>query len=100
MRKKPKHNIFLLLLCCCTWINSGAQQGFRNKTILDSIPASGFYQVNLLPAVIAALQPDMRDIRIMDARGKQVPYILKSDLPAFKENKFTAFPILSVKKEA
>ena len=99
MRKNWKHNIILLLLCCCTVLNGHAQAGFKNKTVLDTVLASGFYQVNLLPAVSSLLQEDMRDIRIIDAAGKQVPYILRSDLPAFKENKFTALPILSAKKE-
>jgi len=99
MKKNLKHNIFLFLLCCCSWLSNRAQEGFRSKAILDSVPASGFYQVNLLPALSASLQPDMRDIRIVDAAGKQVPYILKSDLPVFKDNRFTELPILSVKKE-
>jgi len=99
MKKNLKHNIFLLLLCCCSWLSNQAQQGFRNKAMLDSIPAPGFYQINLSPVVSAALQPDMRDIRIADASGKQVPYILKSDLPVFSENKFTELPVVSVKKE-
>jgi len=99
MKKNLKHNIFLLLLCFCSWLSNQAQQGFRNKAMLDSIPAPGFYQINLSPVVSAALQPDMRDIRIADASGKQVPYILKSDLPVFSENKFTELPVVSVKKE-
>ena len=99
MRKNQKHNIILLLLGCCGFINMHAQKGFRNKAMLDTVPASGFYQVNLLPVVSASLQEDMRDIRIIDAASKQVPYILRSDLPAFKENKFTSLPVVSVQKE-
>ena len=67
---------------------------------MDSVPAAGFYQLNLLPHLAASLQPDMRDIRIVDATGKQIPYILKADPPIFKENKFTALPVIAVKKEA
>lgn len=88
------------MLFCLTCSNNQAQQGFRYKAALDSVPASGFYQVTISPALGAALQPDLRDLRIVDPAGKQVPYILKSDLPAFNENSFAELPVRSAKKEA
>ena len=99
MRKKGKHNFFLIVLLA-SFAGSNAQQGFLKSAAIDSVPAAGFYQLNLLPNLAAYLQPDMRDIRIVDNTGKQIPYLLKSDLPVFRENKFTALPMVSVKKEA
>jgi hypothetical protein len=84
---------------CCLLSGGSAQTSFRKNVRLDSTKTPGFYQVNLSPAVCAALQQDMRDIRIIDATGKQVPYILRSDLPIFKDSKFTGLPVISVRKE-
>src|SRR5882724_593107 len=93
-----KTGVLAAMLCLC--LQSRAQTGFRYKAALDTVPQNGFYQITLLPGVAALLQPGLPDIRVMDAEGKQAPYILKSDLPAFSENKFKELPIISNKKEA
>jgi len=74
--------------------------GFQLKQRWTRYRSRVFTKINLLPVLAARLQPGMPDIRITDAEGKQVPYILKSDVPAFSENRFKALPILSNKKEA
>ncbi len=77
-----------------------AQQSFQYSASLDSVRQDGFYRVVLQPAIAAGLQPSMHDIRIINASGRQVPYILKSEQPIFKESKFIALPIVSSKRES
>jgi hypothetical protein len=100
MKKNRFHSIILIFICLCLFTQNRAQTVFRYKATVDTVMRDGFYQINLQPELAAGLQNSMTDIRLLDATGKQVPYILKSDLPAFKESKFMALPILSNKKEA
>jgi hypothetical protein len=100
MKRNRFHKIIAVIIGACLCMQVRAQQAFQYKAGMDTVPQDGFYQVNLVPSIIASMQPAMADIRILDNTGKQVPYILKSDLPAFRENKFTGLPIISNKMEA
>ncbi|HTL10271.1 MAG TPA: DUF3999 family protein [Chitinophagaceae bacterium] len=77
------YNLIGLLVCFA--LASHAQQVFRKQAPLNTVPADGFYQVNLSPALTAWLQPDLRDIRLLNKDGQQVPYILKTDQQALQE---------------
>ena len=48
---------------------------------------------------MAKCKPGLEDIRIFDENGKQVSYILKNDLPVFKKENLTEFPIIKKSKE-
>ena len=100
MKKSHFHNITAVLIGACLFIQTQAQPVFRYKAAIDTVLHDGFYQINLQPELAAGLQNNMADIRLLDATGKQVPYILKLDIPAFKESKFTPLSILSNKKES
>jgi hypothetical protein len=66
---------------------------------LSAVSKSGFYKINLPPSLIAKSNESLQDIRIIDNSEQEVPYILKTDLPAFTAASFISFPILSAKKE-
>lgn len=97
----PKRLIRLCLLAASLllFLQSQAQKSFLYKAALDSVPQRGFYQIVLRPSLAARLQAGLQDIRIVDEQGKQVPYILKSDIPSFSESRFRELPIVSNKKE-
>ncbi len=101
MKKNQLTNsVFLVASVCMTTAVSG-QTTSRYKTDVDTVTRSSFYKVSLLPSLIAYCEKDLRDIRIVENdNGRQVPYILKSDVPGFRESSFINFPILSVRKEA
>jgi hypothetical protein len=99
MKKNGLNKLYTLAAGLLLFVQSPAQKGFLYKAALDTVPQQGFYQVVLRPALAARLQPGLQDIRIADADGKQVPYILKSDIPAFSESRFKEMPIRSNKKE-
>jgi hypothetical protein len=100
MNQNRLNKLYILSAALLLCLQSTAQKGFLYKASLDTVPQQGFYQIVLRPPLAARLQPGLQDIRIADAAGKQVPYILKSDIPSFSESRFRAFPILSNKKEA
>lgn len=100
MRRSYRNRSYTLIAGFLLFLQGTAQKGFLYKAALDTVPQRGFYQIILRPALAARLQPGMQDIRIADNEGKQVPYILKSDIPSFSESRFRELPILSNKKEA
>src|SRR5260370_26638792 len=83
-RSHPLHN---LLVIGALTIAVGAQTclGFdpnewRNTQVLD-IPAEGLVRVNLPAATLDAAQPGLEDLRIVDSKGDQVPYLIERLLP-------------------
>ncbi len=98
--KKSLNKRILLLVFLFFAGRCWAQSNFSWQASLDAVKASGFYQINLQPFLTASLQPDLRDVRILDGNGKMVPYILRSDMPSFTETDFSELPILSNKKTA
>jgi len=73
--KKKWLSIFLcsFLSACCF----AQTEGYRFYSILDSIPRSGFYNIELTPALSAHLKTDHSDLRIINSTGKWVPHILR-----------------------
>ena len=100
MKKNWLNKLYTVSAGLLFFVQSPAQKGFLYKAALDTAPQQGFYQIVLRPALAARLQPGLQDIRIADGDGKQVPYILRSDIPSFSESRFKEMPILSNKKEA
>ncbi|MBS1566029.1 MAG: hypothetical protein JST39_16695 [Bacteroidetes bacterium] len=100
MEQRKRNKLLLSALCLLLFHPGTAQKGFLYRAALDTVAQPGFYEIVLRPALAAQLQPGMQDIRIADANGRQVPYILKADIPSFSESRFREFPILSSRKEA
>jgi len=53
---------------------------WRNTQTLD-IPAAGLVHVNLPAATLDAAQPGLEDLRLVDSKGDQVPYLIERLLP-------------------
>ena len=53
---------------------------WRNTQALD-IPAVGLVHVNLPATTLDAAQPGLEDLRIVDSKGDQVPYLIERLLP-------------------
>ena len=71
-----KHGVSLLLFGLIS-INSFAQtNGYAFYSQLDTVKKSGFYNIELGPAIHAQLKPDYSDVRIVNESGKWVPHVL------------------------
>jgi len=53
---------------------------WRNTQTLD-IPAAGLVHVNLPATTLDAAQPGLEDLRIVDSKGDQVPYLIERLVP-------------------
>lgn len=100
-----KNLLFNTILCVSLGspcIVTRAQSTFRYAAQLEEVKEPGFYQIELSPAVIAKLQPAFQDLRIVDEKGRQVPYMLQSlSIPGTgMRNTSTQIPIISKRIEA
>ncbi len=74
MMKKRWSSIFLFcwITLCCT----AQTAGYKFYSQLDSIKTSGFYNIEITPALSVHLKTDYSDLRIVNDSGKWVPHVL------------------------
>ena len=68
--------ISLALALCSTSLMA---QEFSHKAKIQAVPKTGFYRIPLNPGMAAWAQAGWQDIRLFDAQGKEVPYLLKTE---------------------
>jgi hypothetical protein len=64
--------LFCLINICC----AAQTAGYKFYSVLDSIKTSGFYNIEITPALSARLKTDYSDLRIVNDSGKWVPHVL------------------------
>lgn len=99
MNKINLHKILIVVIYFFIAIQVHCQNNFAYKANLGEIKETRFYKIDLPPQVIAKCRPGLDDMRIFDESGKQVSYILKNDLPAFKKENLTEFSIIRNQRE-
>ncbi|MES2777698.1 MAG: hypothetical protein V4722_26200 [Bacteroidota bacterium] len=85
----------ITIVMCLVLCEGFAQDQFRFATTTDTVVVDGFYKINLLPAIVAKCRPTLADLRLLDATGKQVPYIIKDGEIQFEQTQFEPFKKLS-----
>jgi hypothetical protein len=66
-----------------------------SEPIADSVPTDGFYNIVIMPEIGAALKDTYADIRLLNEKNEEVPYILKREDAIFSDLRFIEYPILS-----
>lgn len=99
MKIKHRHNCLAILGLFCV-MGTVAQESVTYSAPVNTVNRSGFYKILLSPEIVARATREMQDIRILNENNKQVPYLLRTDLPVFKENNFLELKVLSTTKEA
>src|SRR5437667_3888185 len=100
MKRKRLSRYLLLYGMLLLVFRSRAQDTFAYEAPLDTVGPAGFYKIILTPEVVARCKQNLFDVRIRDAHGQFIPYVLQSDFPTLTGESFSEFPILPVKKEA
>lgn len=90
--KKPL-NRYKWLLVCLLLLGKWSVAQFAQKAALPPVTTSGYYKILLPPAVTAKAKLNLSDLRIEDANGKQVPYILKKESPVINEQELKTFEL-------
>jgi hypothetical protein len=61
---------------------------------IDSVKQSGFYAINITPALSSLIKTNFSDLRIVDDAGNQIPYLLGSGLQAMDSALFKPLEIV------
>jgi len=91
--------LFLWAMLCVVALAASAQKNFKYQAALPKIDSAGFYKIALLPAFIAKSNPGLTDIRIVNGKGKFVPYITDGYLQRPENEKFIVFPEVISKRD-
>lgn len=70
-------------------------QNFSYKAKLKPVSQTAFYRININPEIAAFSQAPLRDLRLFDNEGKEVPYLIKKELSEQQETGFVTYPIVS-----
>jgi len=89
--KKTKLSVFLTLLAC-TAVQALAQPKFKYKAAVNAVNTNRFYSIKLQPALTAKCQPSLADIRLVDEKGKVVPYLPGNALPLKQQVNYKELP--------
>ena len=83
-RSHPLHNfcaiVVLTIVVAAQTCLAFDPNEWRNTQALE-IPAKGLVRVNVPTATLDAAQPGLEDLRIVDSKGNQVPYLIERLLP-------------------
>lgn len=79
-QKRMNKTGWLAVLFFMLTLSASAQKTFKYHAKLDSVKSAGFYKIELPPAFVAKSNAALSDIRIVDARGKFVPYITSANM--------------------
>lgn len=82
-----------LALYLTTQALSVSAQEFTHKAKIQAVPKNGFYRIPLNPNMAAQAKDHWEDIRLFDAKGKEIPYLLKPESPYQVNEDYESFNI-------
>ena len=98
-RNRMKNKFLIALFIIGTAVNALAQQSYQYMSQLPTPKTSDFHVIDLNEHILAHSNADLSDIRLMDAKGKIVPYIFGNDLPAGGIQQFVVFKHIVTEKK-
>jgi len=76
-------------------VSFSAAQNYTHQAAIDSVQTDGMYRIELSPQIRALAKIDMSDLRILDAKQAQVPYIIINEPIAHVFTSFIEYKIIS-----
>ncbi len=85
--------IFTLTLALAAALGAAAQE--RWKAAIDTVGADGYYNIRLNARIIALSgENDFNDVRILDEKGNEVPYVVRDAPPERQTSRMEMYPLL------
>jgi hypothetical protein len=100
MKASLWYKVFVLCIGLAYSGLSFSQGQYPFTAFIEKTNKTGAHRIDLTPEIISRAMRNLADIRIIDENKTQVPYIIRSELPVFRENNFLELKIASVKKAA
>lgn len=94
MIRALKNNIVPVLLLLCMQVHAQ----FKNKAALQPVNKTGFYSITVTPELSSYVKTDFSDLRVMDEKGQQVPYVIKGTVTNEYDTTYTQLKIIKDKQ--
>lgn len=92
--KKKFNNNFVFLIVLFITIQLKAQQ-YEYKANIEGVNQSAFYKIAVSPDVLAKMQANKNDLRILTSENKAVGFLWNNEQAQFVDKNFIDFPIIS-----
>lgn len=86
-------SLTLLVVYACVYA-----QDFKATGTLEVPAKDGFYKILLSPQQAPFINPGFTNIRVIDSKKTEVPYILKEEQPEYVQQQFKEYAILEKKQ--
>lgn len=70
-------------------------QRFHAESNLPPVVEDGFYRINLSPDISPYVNRAITNVRIIDSKGKEVPYLFEQEQPSYQTTVFRDYSIVS-----
>lgn len=87
----------LLFLFVLFHVAVHAQQ-YNSTATLNSVKQTGFYQIAVTPPLSSLAKLDLSDLRIMDDKKRQIPYVIIAPQPSFSKTSYQKLTIQQYEK--
>jgi hypothetical protein len=91
--------VIRILVCTIALFNclSGYSQSYSGKASLSKISQDDFYSIVLTPEITSQLLQSNADIRIINSKGVEVPYIYENETAVYRSTAFIEYPVVEKK---
>lgn len=86
---------FVALLCIFSSSHNGFGQQFKYQAPLNQVNISGYYSIPISPQIAGRSYPNLRDLRLFDAYGQAVPYLIHRPVSSSSIDNYAAFQIIN-----
>lgn len=69
-------------------------QTFQMEGEIDPVENDGIYSILLMPEITSSLKSDFSDIRIYDSKNKEVPFLLRKEVPVEAKEIFINYEVI------
>lgn len=90
------HNILLSLFLILINLY-GYSQDYSKKATLAKVEKDGFYSIVLTPEITSQVQDNFSDIRILNTKNLEIPYIIGNEEAKYSSTAFVEYPIVEKK---
>src|SRR5688572_8794052 len=77
---------------------TGIAQTFRGESPLSKVETDGFYRIAVTPELTTHLNENFTNIRIIDSKGVEVPYLFQQEKPEYHTLQFKTYAIVEKKQ--
>jgi hypothetical protein len=89
-------NVYLIIFCLFCFSKVKAQ-GYTRQARIRDIKEDGLHKIALSPELKQYMTADLRDTRVLDSSGREVPYVLLSEALLKSKSDFVEYRIVSQK---